>query len=117
MTGRSGFFVLSGMPFKEKRDRVFIKSITGSKAQLTVVRLKPGTRTNHAHVNEQIGYVLAGKVRLEINGVSETLGPGDGYFIPSNAEHSFEVPLTDHLEYVELFCPPKQESITDFDAR
>ena len=69
-------------------------------------------KTGHAHANEQVGYILSGRVRPQIGAASETLGPGDGYLIRSNVEHAFTVLSTNHLEYIEVFCPPKRENVT-----
>jgi unsaturated pyranuronate lyase len=112
LSERSGFFHLGRKAFKNKREGVNIKSITGRKSQLTIVRLESGIKIRHTHRNEQIGYILSGKVRLKIGAASQTLGPGDGYLIPSNVEHAFTVLSTSNLEYVEIFCPPKKENRT-----
>jgi unsaturated pyranuronate lyase len=114
MNKRSNYFYHFGQSdFIEKRKGIFIKSITGSQSQLCLIRLQPGMETMHSHENEQIGYILSGTATIKIANHAQTLEPGDGYLIPSNIEHGFFVPRTNPLEYIEIFCPPKQENTTD----
>src|SRR5271157_4328935 len=105
------FFHFSRTPYKEKRPGVHLKAITGDRSQLCLIELAPGTETRHTHDHEQIGYILSGKVSLSIADIAESLGPGDGYRIPANTEHGFAVSLESKLEYIEVFCPPKEENV------
>ena len=107
------FFHIPAMPCRKKRERVFVKSITGQQAQLSFISLDPGEVTNHHHPHEQIGYVLSGQVELTIDGHVKTLGPGDAYYIPQNAPHGFKVLTEQRLECLEVFSPPKEENRTD----
>jgi len=104
------FFNIPSIPYQKKRDRVFIKSITGEKTQLTFIRLEPGEVTNHHHPHEQMGYILAGQVELTVDGKSKVLGPGDAYYIPGDVQHGFAVYAQEGVEYIEIFSPPKEEN-------
>ena len=106
------FFNAPSIPYKKKRDRVFIKSITGEKLQLSFIRLEPGECTNHRHPQEQMGYILSGKVEVTIDEQTQVLGPGEGYHIPGNIQHGFRVTQTEGVEYLEMFSPPKTENQT-----
>lgn len=101
----------AGMSFKKKREGVFLKTITGRNAQFGWVVLDPGQATDHEHDHEQIGYILAGKLEVTIDGETEVLGPGDGYCIPPNVRHGFRVLGDEKAEYFEVFSPPKEENI------
>lgn len=107
------FFHIPTMPSRKKRERSHVKSVTGQQAQLSFIFLDPGEVTNHHHPQEQIGYVLSGKVEITIDGLTKTLGPGDAYRIPPNAPHGFTVLTEQRLEILEVFCPPKEENRTD----
>lgn len=102
------FHNLKDIPYKKKRNGVYFKAITGEKSQLTIIKLDPGVKTNHSHINEQMGYILSGKVELEINTEIKVLKRGDGYYIPPNVQHGFKVLGTEPLEYLEVFTPPKK---------
>jgi len=106
------FFHIPAMAYKKKRERVFIKSITGEKAQLTFICLEPGEVTDHCHPHEQIGYILSGSAEITIDGHTKQLGPGDAYYIPGNVQHGLKVLTANKLEYLELFSPPKEENRT-----
>ena len=106
------FFNIPSMTYHKKRAGVFIKSITGEKSQLAFIRLESGQVTNHQHPHEQMGYILAGHVEITIDGHTNVLGPGDAYYIPGNAPHGFSVPPGADVEYLEIFCPPKEENKT-----
>ncbi len=95
---------------KKKREGVFLNTLTGEKIQMTYIRLSPGESTNHAHTNEQSGYILKGKVEITINGEKNICKAGDAYIIPSNVSHGFRVPDDGDVEYLEIFSPPKEEN-------
>jgi quercetin dioxygenase-like cupin family protein len=42
----------------------------------------------HSHPQEQVGYVVRGRVNMTINGETTELGPGDSYCAPSGIPHS-----------------------------
>ncbi|MCG8572508.1 MAG: cupin domain-containing protein [Spirochaetes bacterium] len=73
------FYNFNNLDFKKKRDRVYLKSITGEKLQLTIMKLLPGEVTDHSHEHEQMGYILSGQVELTIGNEKKTLIPGEGY--------------------------------------
>jgi quercetin dioxygenase-like cupin family protein len=61
----------------------------------------------HSHPNEQIGYILSGRVRILTRDTSVELGPGDTYSLPADVEHSIEI-ISD-AEEVQVFAPPRPE--------
>jgi quercetin dioxygenase-like cupin family protein len=95
---------------KKKRERVFFKSVTGNNAQMLYIRLEPGESTFHSHENEQMGYILSGEAELTINGEVQICKAGDGYYVPANIQHGFKVLNNSDVEYIEIFCPPKEEN-------
>ena len=106
------FYNFTTTDYYMKRDGVGIKSITGKKSQLCLIKLDPGMTTYHRHAQEQIGYIMSGKVRVTIDEDARMLGPGEGYCIPGNTPHEFSVDGDESVEYVEIFSPPKEENIT-----
>ena len=77
---------------------------------MLLIRLKPGEKTLHSHPHEQMGYILAGEVKLTIADEQRVCGPGMGYHIPGDMPHGFEVLSDEDLEYIEIFSPPKEEN-------
>jgi len=61
----------------------------------------------HSHPNEQAGYVISGKIRLQFAEYDEILTTGDSYAIPKNQEHSIEV--IEAGEVIDVFTPPRED--------
>ena len=104
------FFHIASIPYQKKRERVFIKSITGERLQFTFIRLEAGESTHHRHPEEQMGYILSGHVEVTIDEQTHVLGPGEAYHIPANVPHGFRVTEAEGVEYLEVFSPPKEEN-------
>ena len=62
---------------------------------------------NHAHPQEQIGYVASGRLKITVNGESKELGPGDCYFAPSGIPHGAIV--LEKAVVVDTFNPPRED--------
>lgn len=61
----------------------------------------------HSHPNEQIGYILSGKVRVITRETKIELGAGDSYAIPASIEHSIEI--IENAKELQVFSPPRPE--------
>ena len=104
------FYDFNQIEFKQKRDKVFMKVISGENVQLVLIKLKPGATTWHSHPHEQMGYILSGKVAITIVDERKVCGPGEAYHVPSHVKHGFEVLGEEDLQYIEIFSPPKDEN-------
>jgi quercetin dioxygenase-like cupin family protein len=80
----------------------------GQKSMVTRMNYKAGDSVPlHAHPNEQSGYVISGKYRINYRNVSEILNPGDSYSIPENIEHA--VDAIEGGQVIDVFIPPRQD--------
>jgi quercetin dioxygenase-like cupin family protein len=61
----------------------------------------------HAHPYEQTGYLVKGKIRLFIGGVSKELVPGDSWCIAKDLPHRAEI-LEDSVA-IEVFSPVRED--------
>jgi quercetin dioxygenase-like cupin family protein len=61
----------------------------------------------HSHIQEQTGYLIKGKIRLFIGGISRELVPGDSWSIKSNLTHYAEI-LEDSVA-IEVFSPVRKD--------
>jgi quercetin dioxygenase-like cupin family protein len=61
----------------------------------------------HSHPNEQIGYILSGRIRVLTLDSQHELGAGDTYAIPAGIEHSIEI--IEAAEEVQVFTPPRED--------
>lgn len=80
----------------------------GEKSMVTKMNYKVGdTVPEHAHPNEQSGYVISGKYRIKFLDMDEILLPGDSYSIPENVPHCWEV--IEAGEVIDVFTPVRRD--------
>lgn len=58
----------------------------------------------HSHLNDQIGYVIYGKVEVTIGGEMRVCQPGDSYAVPGGVAHNTRA-VVDSL-VIAIFSPP-----------
>lgn len=80
----------------------------GEKSMITKMKYVIGNKVPfHAHPNEQSGYVISGKYRIQYQDYDEILISGDSYVIPGNVEHAWEV--IEEGEAIDVFTPPRTD--------
>jgi len=65
----------------------------------------------HSHMNDQVGYVVYGKLELTIGDETRICDPGDSYAIPGGVIHSATA-LIDTLA-IDIFSPPRNDYRTE----
>ncbi|MBZ0297303.1 MAG: cupin domain-containing protein [Anaerolineae bacterium] len=65
----------------------------------------------HSHMNDQVGYVVFGKLEMTIGNEVYALNPGDSYAIPGGVIHSARA-VIDTLA-VDAFSPPRNDYRTE----
>ncbi len=82
--------------------------VTGKSMMVCECTFDSGVQVpTHSHFNEQVGYVVSGKMRIIMNGESFDLGPGDSYCALSNVAHSA---LTlEPTIVIDVFSPPRED--------
>ena len=63
---------------------------------------KPAARRDH----ETVGYVIAGRAELTLEGQTLRLEPGDAWLVPAGAEHAYRI--IEPFTAVEATAPPAQ---------
>jgi len=64
-------------------------TVTGERIEVGLYRMAASTgAAPHRHPNEQIIYVLEGRLEAEVGGERRTVGPGDVIHVPSNIVHT-----------------------------
>jgi quercetin dioxygenase-like cupin family protein len=82
--------------------------VSGDETLMTEFVMAKGSQLpEHKHVHEQTGYLVRGKMKLEVSGLARVIAPGDSWCVPPNALHSAEI-LEDSLA-VEVFSPYREE--------
>ena len=111
------FFRWNDMPKEKVTDQISRRLVTGEKMMLAHVYLDKGAIVpKHQHHNEQLTYILEGRLRFWIGEQGEEtldVGPGEVLHIPSNVWHKAEA-LEDTLD-VDVFSPPREDWLNHTD--
>ena len=111
------FFRWTDMPKEKVTDQISRRLVTGEKMMLAHVYLDKGAIVpKHQHHNEQLTYILEGRLRFWIGEQGEEtldVGPGEVLHIPSNVWHKAEA-LEDTLD-IDVFSPPREDWLNHTD--
>jgi quercetin dioxygenase-like cupin family protein len=64
----------------------------------------------HQHPQEQIVYILEGRMRLIVQGTPHELVTGDSFYLASNVPHGVET--IEETRVLDTFSPPRDEYIS-----
>lgn len=85
-----------------------LRPFTGDRVMVVRVEAPAGAIVPaHTHPHEQITLVIRGRLRLQMDGEEQELGPGEIVHIPSGATHAV-VFLEDTLAF-DVFQPPRED--------
>ncbi len=105
------------IPEEPLKGSITRRMISGEKAMLAQIVLKKGdTVPRHSHHNEQLTYVITGKLLLRLGEQGErevVVAAGEVLVIPPNLPHSAEA-LEDTLD-IDVFAPPREDWLTRTD--
>lgn len=65
----------------------------------------------HHHMNDQVGYVVAGKLELKVGEQTKILKQGDSYAIPGGIEHG--ATALEPTVLIDVFSPPREDYRTE----
>ena len=112
------FFRWSDMPKETVTSEISRRLITGDRMMLAHVYLAKGSLVpQHSHENEQLTYILEGKLRFwlgEDGSEVVDVGAGEVLHIPSWLPHKAEA-LETTLD-VDVFSPPRQDWLDGTDS-
>ena len=82
--------------------------VIGERVMLVQFNFQKGASLpSHSHPHEQAGYVVSGRMNMQIGEDTFHLKAGDSYYVPANAEHRVDVLET--TEAVDVFSPPRED--------
>ena len=106
-----GFMNLDRIPEEKVTDRITRRIVTGEKEMVVFWRMKAGAHAAaHRHPNEQIFWMLSGKMEFRLGNEKKTCGPGDVGVIPAGVEH--EAWFSEDTEVIDIFSPPREDFYT-----
>ena len=114
--------VWDDVPLEQLNPLISRRLITGVRMMLAQVYLKKGAIVPaHDHHNEQLTFIVSGKLRFWIGEHADApadtyvdVGPGEVLVLPSHVRHRAEA-LEDTLD-VDVFDPPRQDWLDGSDA-
>lgn len=95
--------------YRHVLDGIEMKTLVhGDRSLMVEFRLQNGaTLPVHSHPHEQTGYLVSGRMLLEIGGTPHDLQPGDSWCIPGNMLHGAKI-IEDSVA-VEVFSPVRED--------
>ncbi|MFQ5520462.1 MAG: cupin domain-containing protein, partial [Candidatus Methylomirabilia bacterium] len=91
------------------------KIVSGEKEMFVFWKMKAGAHAAaHRHPNEQIFYMISGRMDFRLGGETRTCGPGAMAVIPAGVEHEAWFP--EDTEVVDIFAPPREDFYTGQDT-
>lgn len=103
------------MPPEKLSDTITRRYVYGEKAMLVRFELKKGALIpKHNHPNEQITYIISGKVKVTIEGKEHIVEAGQVVVIAPNLFHQFEA-LEDSID-IDVFSPPRRDWLAGDDS-
>lgn len=110
-----GFMKLDQIPEEKVTDKITRRIVTGEKEMVVFWKMKAGAHAAaHKHPNEQVAWMLSGKMEFRLGNERKTCGPGDVVVIPAGVEHEAWFP--ENTEVVDVFAPPREDFYTGQDS-
>ena len=86
------------------------RSFSGEGATIAFTTLDPGHEPGpHSHPNEQIVYILAGRVRFVVGEEETVAGPGDMLVVPPGVEHWAQTIGDEPALDLSVFAPRRED--------
>jgi quercetin dioxygenase-like cupin family protein len=103
------FYKADDSGYKQALPGIKLKTLVhGDKTLFAEFRMEAGSSLpRHAHIHEQTGFLVAGRIRLTIGGQTYEVTPGDSWCIPANVEHNAEIVEPSHA--IEVFAPVRED--------
>ena len=104
----SGFTSLAMLPLERVTDKISRRIAAGEQGMIVWWSMKAGAHAAvHKHPNEQIAWMLSGKMEFRLGDKRRTCGPGDVVVIPGGVEHEAFFP--EDTEVIDVFSPPRED--------
>jgi quercetin dioxygenase-like cupin family protein len=104
----SGFVALAELPWERVNDKIERRILAGHQGMIVWWKLKAGAlAASHQHPNEQIVWILNGRMDFRIGSDRRSMIAGDVAVIPGNIEHEGFFP--EDTEVVDIFAPPRAD--------
>ena len=103
-----GFSKFADLPGEQISEKISRRILSGDQAMLVWWSVGAGVHVEpHSHPNEQIVWMLKGKMEFRFGSEQRGCGPGDVVVIPGGVEH--EAWFREDAEVIDFFAPPRDD--------
>jgi quercetin dioxygenase-like cupin family protein len=96
-----GFGTFAALPEEQISENISRRILSGDQGMLVWWSIRAGVHVEpHSHANEQIVWMLKGKMEFRLGDEQRVCGPGDVVVIPGGTEHE---------EVIDFFAPPRED--------
>jgi quercetin dioxygenase-like cupin family protein len=103
-----GFGTLATLPQEQISDKISRRILSGTKEMIVWWSIGAGVHVEpHSHANEQIAWMLKGKMEFRLGSEQRVCSQGDVVVIPGGVEHEAWFP--EDTEVMDFFAPPRDD--------
>jgi quercetin dioxygenase-like cupin family protein len=104
----AGYTSLAALPEERITDKITRRVVSGEHGMVVWWSIKAGAHAAaHRHPNEQIFWMLKGRMEFRLGNERRVCGPGDIAVIPGGVEHEAWWP--EDTEVIDVFAPPRED--------
>jgi len=103
-----GFGTFAALPEERISEKISRRVLSGDQGMIVWWSMGAGVHVEpHSHANEQIVWMLKGKMEFRLGNEQRVCGPGDVVVIPGGTEH--EAWVREDTEVIDFFAPPRDD--------
>jgi quercetin dioxygenase-like cupin family protein len=103
-----GFGTFAALPEERISEKISRRALSGDHGMIVWWSIGAGVHVEpHSHANEQIVWMLKGKMDFRLGTKQRVCGPGDVIAITGGSEH--EAWCREDTEVIDFFAPPRDD--------
>src|SRR5215510_2722602 len=103
-----GFGTFAALPEEQISEKISRRILSGDQGMIVWWSIGAGVHVEpHSHPNEQIVWMLKGKMEFRLGSEQRVCGQGDVVVIPGGTEH--EGWIREDTEVIDFFAPPRAD--------
>ena len=108
MSKLADFGTFAALPEEQLSEKISRRILSGGQGMIVWWSIRAGVHVEpHSHTNEQIVWMLKGKMEFRLGSEQRVCSGGDVVVIPGGTEH--EAWFREDTEVIDFFVPPRAE--------
>ena len=108
MPKQPGFGTFAALPEEQLSEKISRRILSGRQGMIVWWSIEAGVHVEpHSHANEQIAWILKGKMDFRLGSEQRVCSQGDVVVVPGGTEH--EAWFREDTEVIDFFAPPRAE--------